>query len=336
VIVDLTARLAHYLDHLAPIWHALPEALRGEALVPEGLAAHARSLGIEPTCYRGDEPTWAEGGGPVLVAAVQDVRRAAKTSRPIALMAHGNGQGFVLPDGSRRKGYSGGPGFEAVALFLAVNQHQAALWQAAYPRAQIEVVGCPKLGHRERETGRRDGPVCISFHWPCQIGIPEAHNAWDHYRGVLADLAGRVELMAHAHPRGARRHRAEYARLGIPFLESFEQVLDTCSVYVNDASSTLYEFAAFAGPVVVLNSPTFRRDVEHGLRFWAMADVGPQVDHPRQLAAAVELALQDPPEMAARRRQISREVYPIDDPAGRASQAVMTLAGHSAPAATGG
>ncbi len=322
--IDATGRLSHYIDHLAPTWRALPSEARGTFWVTPDLLDHAERRGVEATAYRGHDVPWA-GDGPILVAATQDIERAAPTGRPLAYQGHGVGQAFLMPDGTRRRKYSGGTGFEAVHLFLAVNDRHAALWRAAYPAAETVVVGCPKLGGRTREAGPRGTLVVASFHWRARIGVPEARNAWPEYSPSLPALARRYDLAIHSHPRFQREPRAWAKRLGVEFIEDFEDVLDRAAVYVNDASSTLYEFAAYGGPVVVLNSRTFRRDVHHGLRFWDMADVGVQVDQRSQLVAAVGWALEDNPVRAARRRQISRELYPFDDPAERAAGALIHL-----------
>jgi hypothetical protein len=324
VAIDFTARLSHYLDHLAPVWRALPDSERGTFWTPEGLVDHAERLGVEANPYRGERIPW-RGGGPILVAATQDVRRAAPTGRRLAYLPHGVGQSFVDADGGRHRGYGGGAGYESVSLFLAPNERNAALWRASYPGAEVVVTGCPKLGGRARETGPRGDLVVVSFHWKARIGIPEAGSAFDEFRPALSALARRGRLALHAHPRIRRNVRQEAARLGVPFVETFEEVLDTAAVYVNDASSTLYEFAAFGGPVVVMHSRAFRREVEHGVRFWEFADVGVQVDRAGHLAAAVGWALEDNPIRAERRRAISRELYPFDDPAERAASAVLTL-----------
>lgn len=321
-MVCFTAREPQYLDHLAPVWRAIPAERRGQFHVPPKLAGHALRRGVEPTVYEGDRPRW-DGRGPIVVAATQDNRRARAARRPVVYMSHGNGQAFNR-GAAMHKAYAGGPGRENVALFLSPNEYQAERWRRAYPHARTAVVGCPKLDHRPREQGVRPGPVCIAFHWDCKVA-PEAGNAWPHFRGALADLADRFDLVAHAHPRIAAQLRPQFERLGIPYLADFEQVLDTCSVYVNDCSSTLYEFAAFGGPVVVMNAPTFRRGVRHGLRFWELADVGVQADDPAELAGAVERALQDPPAIAARRREISQIVYPVERAAAAAAAAILDL-----------
>lgn len=160
----------------------------------------------------------------------------------------------------------------------------------------------------------------------CAIGIPEAGTAWDHYRPALPALARRFDFALHAHPRFRVPVRRAAARLRVPFIESFDEVLERAAVYLNDASSTLFEFAAYGGPVVVLNSPRFRRDVHHGLRFWDCADVGPNVEHPDGVVEAVTRALADPSETRARRREVCDELYPHRDAARRAAAAVMSLA----------
>lgn len=333
-MIDATARLEHYLDHLAPTWRAMPAEYRGTFYVPPDLVEHAERRGIRPTPYEGNVPPWRDTPGqPILVAATQDVKRAALTGRPIAYQGHGVGQSFVTPDGRRKRGYSGGEGYEAVDLFLALNEDHAALWRAAYPHAHTVVVGAPKLGGRPREGGPRGPLVVVSFHWHAQIGIPEAGTAWPTFRPYLRHLTRRFRLALHAHPRIRGSVQSEAGKWGVPFIADFDEVLDTAGVYVNDCSSTLYEFAAFGGPVVVLNAPSFRRDVEHGLRFWQYADVGPNVNRPTELAPAIERALADPPEVRERRREISRALYPYDDPATRAAVAILNAAGTSHPAA---
>jgi hypothetical protein len=334
-MIDATAKLEHYVDHLAPVWREIPLERRGEFFVPPVLVDHARALGVNPSVYETEHVPWrSPGDSPILVAATQDLRRARPAGRPIAYLGHGIGQSFVNADGTRRKGYSGGPGFEDVALFLAVNDRHAELWRQAYPSARVEVVGTPKLGGRPREGGPRGSLVVASFHWRAQIGMPEAGTSWDYWRPHLRKLRGRYRLALHCHPRIRDKVRLEAANLGVEFIQSFDEVLDRAAVYLNDASSTLWEFAAFGGPVVVLNDPRFRRHVEHGLRFWDCADVGPNADRPADLLPAVDLALEDPPRIAARRRQIAAELYPYDDPATRAKAAILSAA--PLAASTGG
>ena len=60
-------------------------------------------------------------------------------------------------------------------------------------------------------------------------------------------------------------------------MRDFDEVMERSTLYICDNSSTLYEFASTGRPVVVLNAPWFRRDIEHGLRFWEHADVGVSV-----------------------------------------------------------
>jgi len=222
------------------------------------------------------------------------------------------------------RAYAGGRGRDGVVLFLAVNEYQAARWRRGYPHATVQVVGCPKLDAFPREEGPRTGPVCVSFHWPGQV-CPEAGTAWPHYRDAVRALADRGDVIGHAHPRMAEVVRPQLEGWGIPFVDDFDEVLTTAAVYVNDCSSTLYEFAACGGPVVVLNAPHFRRGVQHGLRFWEYADVGVQVNEPDQLPAGVALALEDPPVIAARRREVVRAVYPVEHAAEAAARHILAL-----------
>ena len=62
-------------------------------------------------------------------------------------------------------------------------------------------------------------------------------------------------------------------------------------------------------PVIVLNRPEYRREVEHGLRFWEAAGVGVNVDSPADLDAAIVRAVEDPPDVAAAREAALDIVY---------------------------
>lgn len=196
-----------------------------------------------------------------------------------------------------------------IGLYLVPNEANAKRWRGAYPRADVAVVGCPKLD--ELPTTGQPGVVAISFHWEATIA-DEARSAFQHHKGVLRDLARRFPIIGHGHPRaidGEPYLRTAYAAAGIELVEDFEEVCRRASVYVCDNSSTIFEFAATGRPVVLMNAPWYGRGSHHGLRFWDAAHVGLQADHPADLPDAIERALADPPEVAAAREDAVGMVY---------------------------
>ena len=228
-------------------------------------------------------------------------------ARPrIARIEHGAGQSYQSGHGS----YAGGNGCEAVSLFLMPNQYSADLWQSRYPEAQVEIVGSPRLDTLPARDTNPGPTVAISFHWDCYL-LGETRSAVDHYRSVLPELAERFTVMGHGHPRAFEPGRLAriYRRAGIEQETSFDEVCRKADIYVCDNSSSLFEFAATGRPVVVLNAPWYRRNVDFGLRFWDAADVGIQVDQPGQLIAAIERAVQDPPQQRHKRERALAQVY---------------------------
>lgn len=248
-------------------------------------------------------------------------------------MEHGAGQTYRGDPHSSigtHGAYAGGLGREDVALFLCPNEPTAEANRATYPDTPAVVVGCPKLDPwADRALRRNDPPiVAVSFHWNAEI-VPEARSAWPHYAAGLAALAtsGRVRLVGHGHPRIADRLRAAYNKAGIVYVDDFAHVLDLADVYACDNSSTLYEFAT-VGPVVALNAPWYRREIEHGGRFWNLIP-GLSCDDPIDLEWSFTRALEDPPAARRLRARALEIVYPMRD--GHASERAAEAIRHYYP-----
>lgn len=320
--LDAIACERQFIDHAAPVWRLLSPQHQGRFLTDASLIDHARSRGIEAeaidaeTLRRHSLPPKANPGpGPAaFVVSIGDTKIARRLGyRRFAFMEHGAGQAYLGDRaGIRHSSYAGGADREDVELFLVPNEYSADLWRQAYPAARVVVVGSPKL---EDLPAREPGPVptvAISFHWPAFVA-PEAGTAIAHYFLALPELAQAFNVIGHAHPKGDWPARAEryYRRAGIPFVADFHDVCRRADVYVCDNSSTLFEFAATGRPVVVLNSPAFRRNIHHGGRFWDWSTIGIQVDEPAELVPAVRRALEDPADVRAERERVLELVYPV-------------------------
>lgn len=318
--LDFVACEPQFVDHAAPVWHALSPRVRGRFLVDAALIERAAALGIEAEAIPADRlrassrPPFANpGDGPTaFVVSVGDTKVARRLGyRRFAFMEHGAGQAYAGRGSlERHPSYAGGADREDTEVFLVPNEYAARLWRRAYPAARVEVIGCPKL---DTLPARQPGPgpvVAVSFHWPAFVA-PESGNALGHYLHALPALARTYTVIGHAHPKAdwPRRMARVYARAGIEFVPDFAEVCERADVYVCDNSSTLFEFAATGRPVVVLNAPWFRRNVEHGLRFWEAAHVGVQVDQPDRLVPGIREALEDAPERRALREAALGVVY---------------------------
>lgn len=326
-MIDLSAREAHFADHLAPVWHAIPADLRGTFYVGgDDVAEHARRLGLERVAVG-----WPMRGnklGPILTAAWSDLRVCSRTRRPVVLFEHGTGQSY----GIRHQSYAGGKGRDRVALFVVPNLQAANRNLRYYPHIANAVVGSPRVDQlaelepppEERRT------AAVSFHWRCSV-TPEAGTAFDDFAGELArarrTLADDgIELLGHAHPRLLAEAAPVFDAAGIEVVGSFSDVVRRAHVYAVDNSSTLFEFAALGRPVVVLNAQAYRRDVAHGLRFWSEATVGINASA-GQLADAISRAFDDPADVARSRAEAVARAYPVRDgtSALRAASAVVAL-----------
>lgn len=329
--VDFLATSRAYGHHLVPIWHALRDRTgtfwAHATAVPSLVAA-----GVPLDRIRRSRPRTRPL---TVVAAYSDL--VALRGAAAVLVNHGAGQTY---DGDERSarcyGYSGGTGRESVRLFLGPGDADAARSAEAYPAAQSIAVGAPHLDWWHADPPARvvkDRPVvAISFHWPCAI-CPEAGWAWPHYMDAITALVARSgemgwEVVGHGHPRAWVRLERWWRSIGVRTIERFDDVLREADVYACDNSSTLYEAAACGVPVVCMNAPQYRRDVDHGLRFWSHVP-GLQVDRGDDLADVIALALTDPPEAQQLRERASVHVYRYRDGqcARRAADAIVSIAG---------
>lgn len=313
--LDVYASERHFVDHLAPIWDALPDRARGRFVVPtDAMQQHARSLGIAA------EQGLTRRRQPILVSSYGDLKAAREAGRRhIALTEHGYGQSFS----SDHPSYAGGRDRDDVGLFLVPNEHAAERDRLRNPKAEIAIVGCPKLDELPaRETGT--GPtVAISFHWDPGSVAPEARSAWRAYRFGIPSLVREFNLIGHGHPRALKRLSRWYGKFGVEVVPDFADVCRRADVYVCDYSSTIYEFASTGRPVVLMNAPWYRRRVDHGLRYWEAANVGIQVSAWQQLTRAIRQAFTDDAEQRRNREAALAIAYAFrTGAAGRAADAL--------------
>lgn len=332
--IDFLGSQVQFADHLRPIWEALPEETRGQfhTLVPPYRAIHKRGR----VARANKLPDL------VCVSAIGDLKRLSarrKAARldsgsivryrpyvPLVLFEHGVGFSFH-GDGHKNGSYAGGVERNAAVCLPATNSYVQAANQQAYPEIPSPIVGCPKLDSLVRiPAPKNEKPVvCVSFHWDCQV-CPETRWAFSWYAPALRRLKDHPDftLVAHGHPRMRKFWRAWYYSQGIEFIPDFEDVVRRADVYVNDASSTLYEFAATGRPVVTLNAPWYRRNIHHGLRFWEHADVGLQVEHPDDLEAVILETLASP-ESPARDAAVAAAYPYLGESAPRAASVLLGL-----------
>ena len=315
----------HFLDHLAPIWHALPENRRGVFLVtrPE-LIPWVEGRGITGAEVLNFGLHKARAPGPFLTASSGDLRRIIDRWGPLTPQIYLNhGAGFSWLGLNHTSYAGGGHWLDRVGLFLDPNEYAARRNRKSHPKAMVRAIGCPKLDHWHNQDAKPADPagplVCISFHWHCTV-VNETDWAWPFFQNAIPELPAHYRMIGHGHPRAISFLAKRYERAGFDTLMDFEDVLARADVYVNDSSSTLYEFASLDRPVVVMNSPKYRRRVNHGLRFWEHEDVGVICNKQEELVDAVARAIEDAPKQQALRHAATQDVYPIR---GNAAQAAV-------------
>lgn len=328
---DFFARRTHFIDHIAPIWKELDE--KGNFYVPSSLEEYAMNSGIDnlivlPRHNSARSPMTVRppGTGTIVTCAYGDMEQAwhSYALRPLILMEHGVGLTFNHP------GYAGGEGLRRkVSLFLAPNKFIHDKTARTFPDAPQVIIGTPKLDTTicERPKKRSNPIVGIAFHWDGKAVCPEAGNALKHYIDVLPELANKFSIIGHGHPKIIDKLVPLYKSCGITHIETdFDKVMERCDVYINDASSTMYEFACTGKPVIILNAPWFRRNVYHGIRFWDYTDIGINVNISNKLIPAIQDTINHPEQFYVERCNMIKDLYPyMGQSAKRAAQAITTF-----------
>ncbi len=121
------------------------------------------------------------------------------------------------------------------------------------------------------------------------VGVPEAGPAFEHFTPKMPEIISTLqedgwEVLGHRHPRFTHL-RGYWERHGIREAE-VEEVRTRAQLLICDNTSLAYESAFCGRAVISMNCPEYRRDVEHGLRFWSHVP-GLQVDSPEELIDAI-------------------------------------------------
>lgn len=309
VKVDAFASEPHYLRHLIPVWNQLPDEVRGSFMGFKSLQPFFDAAGLE---MRTPDP---DPRNAILVAGMRDFKMMRRAGKKI-LMEHGVGQTYIDGEAVANPSYAGGPHREGIDLFLCPNAQVKGANEYTNPSTPSEVIGVPamdywhhRMKHPALATMRE--AMTISFHWSPRSGVPEMGSALGHYARVLKIVHEHYvgNLHGHAHPRVTDQAHRIYRASGIPHVP-LADVLGKSVLHICDNSSVLYEFASLGLPVVVLNAPYMRREVQHGLRFWEFADVGVNCDDPDDLIDAIDMALTDPIGVRERREEITDWLFP--------------------------
>lgn len=338
-VIDVYASQPNYWRHLAPV---VRELCRRGHEVRTGASTMGKPWGDRWMRAPTDSTL-------MIVASHTDASRWPWLR--CVYVEHGAGQTYI----GQKDGYAGAEGLDNVVLFLAPNEVVAQRWRERYDVA-VAVVGCPALdqffdvtpilqdvakapvgdGGRAVDGLRTRGVpvVAVTSHWFCGV-VPETMPVLPLYESALRSLcdAAVVSMVGHTHPRAWQRTRALWDRLGVPYEPDPDVLLRTADLLVADNTSLMYEAAAIDVPVLALNWPWnrkrnqgYRRDVEHGLRFWSHVP-GLSCDTADELVGQVQRALEDPPEAKKLRADAATRAYAHRDgrSAARAADAIEEL-----------
>lgn len=285
----------------------------------EAITAELRNRGVAVEHHHGYANRRSFTDKIVLVASRKDAGFLA--DRNVILVEHGAGQRY------HRDAGAGGADHEDrhVVLFLAPSEWVAENGKPLYPRAKRLAVGSPRVEQLSLLPCNPES-VVMAWHWNAP-GQPEAKGAWERYKVAAKDLASKYPVLGHGHPRLKSSVGKVYKEWRIPQEWDWAECVQQASALTCDNSSIMWEACALDIPVVVVNAPWYRKEVSWGLRFWEYADIGPQVDTPKDYAEAVRLVLEED-QWKERRAEAAGYVYSqIGGSTAAACDAIMEVIG---------
>lgn len=264
--VHAVARRPHLMEHLAPIFRNLPDSLRGQQILEHNVArAHLKHLPKNDV---------------IMVAGYPDA--VTCEGWRTVYVEHGAAQRYEGANERAAKHYHGSEHPEHVVAYIGPRQDVIDSW------GRLGVaVGSPICDPYELFSPER--VAAITFHWaagaPHRVGVPEAGNAFEHFQADMKHVVAELrvngwEVIGTRHPQ-FNAMRGFWERLGVPAV-SADEVRRRAQLLIADNTSLMYEMLYLSRAVVAMNAPEWRRDVEHGLRFWKHAPAA-QVDSPIDL-----------------------------------------------------
>lgn len=258
----MLARADHLASHIDAIWSRLPDSLTGERHVDTHAQARKH--------WRPDDI--------VMVASYLDIF-AAKHHRVI-YVEHGAGQQYN-GNGAAANYYHGGEHPDNVIGYLGPRQSVIEAWQ----RPGF-ATGCPVVDPYQLFAPEK--VAAITFHYKplAARNVPEIGTAFDHYESRLSAVIRALrdhgyEVLGHRHPR-FNHLRGYWERVHGIAEASVHEVRTRAQLLIADNTSLMYEMLYLGRDVIALNAPWFRRNVEHGLRFWSHAP-SVQAENPGEL-----------------------------------------------------
>ena len=316
--IHALASWPHYADHIAPIWQHIPPSLRGQFVVgSKAQQARMEKRGIETVLPRraGRTAEALLAKNPIIVAGYPDLRKVGK--RPVCFVEHGAGQTYIGDNGKIHGGYSGGDGRSSVGLFICPNWEVAERNHSEYPLSNVVAVGSPRLDDLLEMRNSCLKPfhptLGISFHWECRVAR-ESGSAFREFSPVIPKFVSKLEaygmeVLGHGHPKSFSDLEPWWRSHGVAVEKEWEVVAAKIDAYMIDNSSTIFEAAALDIPVLLMESAHWRKDVNHGLRFWDCANVGPTVTPSSDLYEALSDCLD--PAWGEIRRGVTSKVYAV-------------------------
>lgn len=288
--IGFYASLWHYWDHLSPIKDKLTEF---------GVVCHDIS--------RKDLKKKSSFDFPVITAGYGDLRKVYPYFKEIIYIEHGSGLTYDV----NHPAYAGAKTYrDKVILRLLPNKFAYAKEIQSNPSLRCRIVGMPRLDkwHNFPFQKNEKLTICFSTHWDCGI-CSETRSCFNFYKKELRDIPSEFKYLGHSHPRSQSKIKPFFANRGIEFVESFEDVIERADIYAIDNSSTLFEFAAVKGPVIVMNCRHYKKKHKHNPRFFSHSDIGVNSE-PGELNKAIYKAVEDSKEQRERREIGIAEIVP--------------------------